>query len=421
MAIIGQHINTPPVAPTWHNDQCPTALESLIMRLLEKDPTRRPEYALHVVQTLESIDLAETLELAQPSIESPAQPQGQNPIYRHTFVGREAEVKQLHSAFDSTLSEAGSLVMVVGEPGIGKNTICDQLATYVTLRGGKTLRGNCYEEGSLSLPYLPFVEAMRSYVLERDSEDLKRELGSGATDVAGIVSEIRDRVDVEPRETGDAEQDRYRLLESVTDFLRNASSVQPLVILLEDLHDADRGTLDMLAHVSRNQSGARLMIVGTYRDVEVERSHPLSGTLADLRRIPNFSRVLLRGLSAVEVQRMMSPVAAQEAPWALTEAVHRQTAGNPMFVQDVVRYLVEEGLLARESGQWHSTSDVSLAMSIPERGWARFPMWYGPDPVANEHSSLSRTSIAVSSRSTNTCVGTQPAGPGAQSPHAEDL
>ena len=193
VAIIGQHINTPPVAPTWHNDGCPSALESLIMRLLEKDPTRRPESATHVLQTLESIDLSEPTGRAQPSIESPAQPQGQNPIYRHTFVGREAEVNQLHSAFDSTLSGEGSLVMVVGEPGIGKTTICDQLATYVTLRGGRTLRGNCYEEGSLSLPYQPFVEAMRSYVLERDSEDLKLELGSGATDVARIVSEIRDR------------------------------------------------------------------------------------------------------------------------------------------------------------------------------------------------------------------------------------
>ena len=80
--------------------------------------------------------------------------------------------------------------MVVGEPGIGKTTICDQLATYVTLRGGRTLRGNCYEEGSLSLPYLPFVEAMRSYVLERDSEDLRRELGSGATFSARELEDV---------------------------------------------------------------------------------------------------------------------------------------------------------------------------------------------------------------------------------------
>ena len=92
---------------------------------------------------------------------------GDNPLYRRTFVGREAELKQVQSAFDAALSGQGGLVMVVGEPGIGKTALCEQLATYVALRGGKALVGHCYEEGSLSLPYLAFVEAMRSYVLGR--------------------------------------------------------------------------------------------------------------------------------------------------------------------------------------------------------------------------------------------------------------
>ena len=105
--------------------------------------------------------------------------------------------------------------MVVGEPGIGKTAVCEQLATYVSLRGGKTLMGHCYEEGSLSFPYLGFVEAMRSYVLDRDPEGLKSDLGTGAADVARIVSEIRDRVEVELPSAGDPEEDRYRLLQAV--------------------------------------------------------------------------------------------------------------------------------------------------------------------------------------------------------------
>ncbi len=80
--------------------------------------------------------------------------------------------------------------MVVGEPGIGKTALCEQLATYVALRGGKTLVGHCYEEGSLSLPYLAFVEALRSYVLDRDPQGLESDLGTGAADVARIISEI---------------------------------------------------------------------------------------------------------------------------------------------------------------------------------------------------------------------------------------
>ena len=360
VAIIGQHLNTPPVAPTWHSPDVPPALETLVLRLLEKDPAGRPASAAEVLQALESIDVASPREAPSPD----AAPAGPDPTYRHTFVGREAEVRQLHSAFDNAMSGEGSLVMVVGEPGIGKTTICEQLGTYAKLRGGMTLVGHCYEEGSLSLPYLAFVEAMRSYVLGREPEALKEELGPGASEVAHIVSEVRERVQVEPRPSGDPEEDRYRLIHAVSSFLRNASGVQPLVIVLEDLHDADRGTLDMLTHVARNLPGSRLMLVGTYRDVEVDRSHPLSGVLAELRRVANFDRIGLRGLTADEVQRMMSSIAGQDVPWSLSEAVYRQTEGNPLFVQEVLRYLVEQGHFARGDGG--SRRETPPEMGLPE-------------------------------------------------------
>ena len=288
VAIIGQHLNTPPVSPTWHRPECPPGLETLILRLLEKDTSKRPASAAEVRGALASVDLS------RPSVQSAqsadamagggAASAADNPLYRHTFVGREGELKQLQAAFDGALSGQGGLLMVAGEPGIGKTALCEQLATYAAMRGGKALVGHCYEEGSLSLPYLPFIEAIRSYVLAREPEDLRRELGSAATDVARIVSEVRDKVQVEPRPSGDPEDDRGRLYQGVTGFLRNASGVQPLLLILEDLHWADRGTLDFLVHLSRNLSGARLLVVGTYRDVEVDRSHPLSPTLAELRR-----------------------------------------------------------------------------------------------------------------------------------------
>jgi tetratricopeptide (TPR) repeat protein len=360
VAIIGQHINTPPVSPTWHRADLPPALETLILQLLEKDPEKRPESAAVVLRALEAIEAGKVAK------ESPREAPAENPLYRRVFVGREPELKQLQSAFDGAMSGQGALMMVMGEPGIGKTALCEQLSTYVTLRGGRTLVGHCYEKGSLSLPYLAFVEALRSYVLSREVRDLREELGSGAADVARIVPEIRERLRIRLRPQKNPEEERYRLLQAVTEFLSNAASVQPMLVVLEDLHDADKGTLDMLTHVSRSLAGARLLIVGTYRDVEVDRRHPLSAVLAELRRVSTYGRVLLRGLNADEVRRMLDSISRQSVPWGLAEAVHRQTEGNPLFVQEVVRYLAEEGLITRKEGQWRPTKDTPLEMSIPE-------------------------------------------------------
>ncbi len=308
----------------------------------------------------------DSLDVGAPPQETPSAPPGQTPLHGSTFVGREAEMGRLQAAFDGASSGDGSLFMVVGEPGIGKTTLCEQFAAYVQANGGTTLVGHCYEEGSLSLPYLAFVEAMGSYVVERDVDELKEELGPGVGDLARIVPEVRDRLGVEPTPPSDPDQDRYQFLQAASTFLRNASSAQPLLIVLEDLHDADSGTLDMLNHVARNLSGSHLLMVGTYRDVGVDRAHPLSGALVELRRVSAFGRVALRGLSADEVHRMMGGLTEQEVSGGLVEAVHRQTEGNPLFVQEVQRYLEEEGLLAGEDARWQATGQTPLELGIPE-------------------------------------------------------
>ena len=362
VAIIGQHINTPPIALSYFRPDLPSPLEGLILKLLEKDPQKRPISAAEVLKTLETIEAGK----AQKGSSEEPMVITENPLYRRVFVGREPELRQLQSAFDQALSGQGSLRMVVGEPGIGKTALTEQLATYVSLRGGKSIVGHCYEEGSLSLPYLAFVEALRTYTTDRDLTELRKELGTGAPDVARIVSEVRERLKIEPDPKVNPEEERYRLLQAVTDFLGNAAKAQPLLIVLEDLHSADRGTLEMLGHVCRYLEGKRLLLVGTYRDIEVDRAHPLSASLAELRRLPTFGRVLLRGLNPDEVRRMLSSIAGQEVPWGLAEAVHRQTEGNPLFVQEVVRYLAEEGVITREQGRWQAKGDTPVEMRIPD-------------------------------------------------------
>jgi serine/threonine protein kinase/tetratricopeptide (TPR) repeat protein len=370
VAIIGQHLNVAPIAPAWYRPDCPPGLEALILRLLEKDPSKRPASAAEVRQALTSLtsalhsqpssSAARTSDVPTTEGESPAGGLD-NPLYRRVFVGREQETRQLQTALDASLSGQGGLVMVVGEPGIGKTALVEQLATYATLRGAKTLWGHCYEEGSLSLPYLAFVEALRSYVLERPVEALRQELGTAASDLARIVSEVRERLDIAPRPPSEPEEDRWRLLQAVSGFLRNASSMQPLVVVLEDLHWADQGTLDLLVHIARNFQGVRLLVVGTYRDVEVDRAHSLSAALGDLRRSGSFARVQLRGLGTPEVQRMLQAITGSQVPGSLAEAIHRQTEGNPLFVQEVVRFLVEEGHLGKGGA-----SAAAVGMSIPE-------------------------------------------------------
>jgi len=363
VAVITQHIDTsPPISPTWHRADLPPGLEALIMQLLEKDPGKRPGSATDVLRTLETIDLGEVSKA--PTEKAPTLDRG--PLYHRAFVGRETELKLLQSAFDSAASGNGALMMVAGEAGIGKTAICEQLSTYATVRGGKCLVGHCYEEASLSLPYLAFVEAIRSYVLNRGTRELRKELGTGASDIARIVSEIKERLKVKPTKGGDPDEQRYRLMQAVTGFLSNAARVQPLLVILEDLHDADSGTLEMLTYTARNLAGTRLLIVGTYRDVRVDRTHPLSASLAELHRVAAYHRVLLRGLNADEVQRMISAISGMETPWSYAETVHNQTEGNPLFVQEVLRYLRESGLFTGGYGRWQPVDQTALEMSIPE-------------------------------------------------------
>jgi tetratricopeptide (TPR) repeat protein len=362
VAIIGQHINTPPVSPNWHRPDLPPPLAALIMRLLEKDPQKRPATAKEVLAVIEAIEAGKAGELSAEASRVLAE----NPLYRRVFVGREPELRQLQSAFDGAASGQGSVLMVVGEPGIGKTAVTEQLGNYVSLRNGRVLVGHCYEEGSLSLPYLAFVEALRSYAQARDVSHLRKELGTGARSVARIVSEVRERLKIEPGPQANPEEERYQLMQGVTEFLGSAAMTQPLLIVLEDLHSADKGTLEMLEHVGRNLADKRLLIVGTYRDVEVDRTHPLSAALAELRRLPGFARLLLRGLNADEVRRLLSSIAGQEVPWSLAEVVHRQTEGNPLFVQEVVRYLVEEGVISREGRLLRTSSETPVEMRIPD-------------------------------------------------------
>jgi class 3 adenylate cyclase len=351
VAVISQHINTAPVAPSWHNPEVPRALESLILGLLTKDPNERPESAALARQSLATI-VSISREAPAPQERAEA-----NPLDRlagGVFVGRDAELAQLRAAFDEAFSGHGRILMLVGEPGIGKTRTSEELATYAQLRGAQVLWGRCYE-GEGAPAYWPWVQIIRTYVHDREPKTLLSEMGPGAADIAEVVSEVRERLPGLPAPPKlDPEEARFRLFDSITTFIKNASSTQPLALIVDDLHWADKPSLLLLQFLARELESSRLLLLGTYRDVELGRQHPLEQTLAELARSQLSDRVLLRGLTKTDVARFIELTAGRTPPTALVDAVFRETEGNPFFVHEVVHLLQADGRLdrAEEMESW---------------------------------------------------------------------
>ncbi|MCH8061051.1 MAG: protein kinase [Chloroflexi bacterium] len=364
VAIIGQHINTPPVAPTWHRSDCPKPLEALILRLLAKDPNERPENAKDVLTALESIDLAPSADGASATVE---QANVLDSLAGGVFVGRQAEMGQLKAALEDALGGKGRMVTLVGEPGIGKTRTAQELATYAGLRGCQVLWGRCHESRGAP-PYWPWIQVIRSYVREHEPQQIGTEMGSGAADIAEIVSDVRERLPgLQPAtKLDDPEQARFRLFDSITAFLKSASGSKPLVVILDNLHWADKPTLLLLEFLAPELANSRLMIIGTYRDVDLSRQHPLSETLGELTRERLFERVLLRGLSQQDVDRFIEMVSGITPPRGLVQAVYTQTEGNPLFVTEVVRLLVQEGELTAERAKDRDSWDVRIPEGVRE-------------------------------------------------------
>jgi predicted ATPase len=288
------------------------------------------------------------------------------PFHRAPFVGRERELRQLQSAFEAAAGHQGALIMIVGEPGIGKTALCGQLVRFVTGRGGLALVGHCYPEGSANLPYQPFVEAFESYARHRDPETLRKELGSGATQLARIVPHLKDLLKIELAAPENPSDDRLWLLSGVLDCVRSVGAVHPLLLVLEDLHDAEGGTLDLLVYLARHLSDTPLLMLGTYRDVEVDRGHPLAAALGELRRVSQFERLHLGELSVDEVQQLLATSSQQTIPRPLAELVYRRSGGNALFTHELLRFLVSEGLVEQRDGAMHRVGDVNLTGLMPE-------------------------------------------------------
>ncbi len=347
-AVLSQHMNVMPVAPRLHNGEIPPTLDAIIMRLLAKDPNERYASGAAVLGALKLV-AGDAKPTRAAELEAPAtRTSVLERIVRGRLVGRTGELRELREHLDRMLSAEGRLVLISGEPGIGKTRLAEELAVYAHLRGAWVLRGHCYEQ-DVGVPYLPFMETMR-LLFHLTGPSLISELGERADDLARFLPELS------PNKTEASvltpEDERIRVFEAAARWVSAAAHVRPLVFVLDDLQWADRASLRLLLHLVRSTRGDRVLVLGTYREMELDVEHPLNETLRQMNRERLYYRLPVRRLSEENTRALLSGLLDEEVTPELASAIHHETEGNPFFIEEVVKALIEEGMIYRESGRW---------------------------------------------------------------------
>ena len=261
------------------------------------------------------------------------------------FVGRERELSELLSGLGDARSGQGRLFRVFGEPGIGKSRLADQLASRARDEGVRVLVGACWD-GAGAPAYWPWVQSLRMLIGGTDQDALRRQLGSGAEDIAQMVPDLRDVVpDLPQARDVESESARFQLFDSTTSFLRRAAQTGPLLIVIDDLHAADTPSLLFLRFLGSQLADVPIMVIGTYRDVELLPDAPLTDAVGEIARQPSTRLLALSGLGEASVRQFIQSAAGVTPGPRLAAALARETGGNPLFLGESVRLLAAEGRL----------------------------------------------------------------------------
>jgi DNA-binding SARP family transcriptional activator/tetratricopeptide (TPR) repeat protein len=287
---------------------------------------------------------------------------------RGDYVGREAERERLERLWTAARGGRRGIALIAGEPGIGKTRLCGQVATRAASDGGTVLYGRCEEE--LVLPYQPWVAALEEAVAVAPEDELRAYVTDHGGDLARLAPGLSRRLPeaAAPHES-DPETERYMLFGAVVRFLSRVSRKRPALLVLDDLHAADTGTLLLLRHLAGAGAAMRLLVLAAYRSSEVRRGGPVQSTLADLHRHGDVERLELTGLGEAEVARLMQTAAGHEldaAALALAGEIWRETDGNPFFVIELLHHLHESGAVDGRFEVTGSLAGVGLPRSVRE-------------------------------------------------------
>ena len=260
------------------------------------------------------------------------------------IVGRARELDVFRAAFERMLAGRSQLVLISGEPGIGKTRCAEALAEMAEDKGALVLWGRCHEEAGAP-PYWPWVQILRAYIDATSLDEVRLDMGPAARDIAALVPELLDssrEMQETPSAITDSSPARFRTFDAIRQFFNRATQQVPITLVLDNLHWADAPSLALLEFLSQELLRSRLLIVATYRDAAVTRKSPLQSSLGALRRDSGVERVHLARLS----QTALGEVAERLCDVSLSESavkmIYEQTEGNPLFAIELIKVLIDE-------------------------------------------------------------------------------
>lgn len=261
-----------------------------------------------------------------------------------TLVGRARELEAFRAAFGRALSGRRQLLLVSGEPGIGKTRCAEALAEIAEDQGALVLWGRCREEAG-SPPYWPWIQILRAYIAASSVDEVRLIMGIAANDIAALLPELVESPrEMHPRPTvmGDGNAARFRTFDAIGQFLQKAAQRVPLTLVFDNLHWADSLSLSLLEFVTQELTRARLLLAGTFRDREVQKNAPLLTMLGGLSRDGDVERVHLAGLSQGAIGKLAEFMCGTALPDSVIGTICQRTDGNPLFATELIKVLLDE-------------------------------------------------------------------------------
>ncbi len=263
------------------------------------------------------------------------------------LLGRARELADMHAALKESAAGRGELVLLTGEPGIGKTRLATALGELAVVEGHRVAWARGWDGGGAPA-FWPWVQIVRAVAADRNDDELRSELGAGARWVAQLAPELRERLDLPEAGDLESEQARFALFDAVTVFLRNAAVREPLVVLLDDLHTADLSSLLLLAFLARTLGETRVLAVTTHHDAGPRRGAEVEGVFGELTRFGR--RIDLTGLEDDDLRALVIHRSGADPSEELVHSLRSLTEGNPFYSDELVRLLVAQGQLDRPLG-----------------------------------------------------------------------